>query len=286
MKASLCTISPSRTRSRSRPLSVTCCPVGAMPWNEPGPENVPVALQRTATRSSSAVTDSTPNAKSGIAANRSPKKARTPSGPSTLVWPIMLSTPSGAQHATAASTSRAVRASKYVVTTDRASAGMGATIPSRAVRKPTRRTRGRARRAGAPRRLAAARPAALARRAARQRLGGRRRRRHRAVRLRPRRPRADARPRARAGAGRPAGRGHPPDRLHARPRRPLRPGRGAAGADRLRALDPPAPRASHRADRRPRGDAAAADRDRARRAASRRRRCAPGRSASAARTAG
>ncbi len=83
-----------------------------MPWNDPVPENVPVALQRTATRSSSAVTDSTAKAKSGIAANRSPKKARTPSGPSSVVWPIMLSTPSGAQHAAAASTSRAVSAAK------------------------------------------------------------------------------------------------------------------------------------------------------------------------------
>jgi hypothetical protein len=101
----LWTISPSRTCTRSIPVSVTRWPVGAMPWNAVSPENVPDACQRTATWSPSATTRSTSNLKSGIAPNSSVKNARTPSGPVAVVWPTRLSTPSGAQQAVAASRS-------------------------------------------------------------------------------------------------------------------------------------------------------------------------------------
>ena len=78
--ASLWLISSSATVTTSQPSMSIRAPLGAKPWNGPGPANVPVARQRTAVRLRPVVSSMISSRKSGKAANTSPKYARIPSG--------------------------------------------------------------------------------------------------------------------------------------------------------------------------------------------------------------
>ena len=88
-----------------------------MPCSEPGPANVPVADQCTATWSPSPTMSSTSKRRSGELPKNSAHQARTPSGPWASGWPAMWQTPSGAHAAAIASRSCRVSASKYAVIT-------------------------------------------------------------------------------------------------------------------------------------------------------------------------
>ena len=102
--------SPSWTWTTSQPVTSMRAPLGFRPWKVPGPAKVPVARQSTAQRSPSVTVDCTANVKSGNAPKISLKYERTPSGATRSWSPTMLSIAPGAQHATIASTSRAVTA--------------------------------------------------------------------------------------------------------------------------------------------------------------------------------